>query len=133
MELIVTVILVLTGVTILYKVIPYRNLGERKPVLALLPKYKNKVIVGNSGNNIEEVLTSLGFIKNKGENGIAKYTRGSIIGDISIKLIKIKVCTKAIVDNELEYTVEAASLVAFDTGDHWQLTKELGEKLTNAY
>jgi hypothetical protein len=33
----------LVAITVLYKLLPYRNLGTKKPIFALLPKYKTTI------------------------------------------------------------------------------------------
>jgi len=132
MEIVITVVAVLAAVTILYKVLPHRDLGQKKPMFALFPKYKNEVPKPNSDYRVEEVMSSLGFEKKKDKSGSMTYSRGSIVGDISIKLMKINVTFSPTNDGCLPYTVEAAWVVAFDTGDHWEFTKQLGDKLENA-
>lgn len=132
MEVFITVVAVVALVTALYKVAPHRELGQKKPMFALLPKYKNKVPKPDSDSRVEEVMYSLGFKKKKDQNGLTKYSRGSIAGDISIKLMKVNVTFSTASDGSLPYAVEAAWVAAFDTGDHWVFTKELGDKLENA-
>jgi len=132
MEIVITVVAVLAATTILYKVLPHRNLGQKKPILALFPKYKNEVPKPKSVYRVEEVMSSLGFEKKKDQGGSIKYSRGSIAGDISVKLMKINVTFSPISNGNLPYTVEAAWVVAFDTGDHWDFTKQLGDKIESA-
>lgn len=132
MEIVITVLALLAAVTALYKVLPHREIGSEQPVFAPFPKYKNKVPAPDSDNRVEEVMSSLGFKKKKDRGGLTKYSRGSIAGDMSIKLMKVNVTFCPVSDGKLPYSVEAAWVVAFDTGDHWKFTKELGDKLANA-
>ena len=132
METIVIVVVTLVIITVLYKILPYRDLGENKPFFALLPKYKNAVKHSLNNVEIEEKLKSFGFKKVKETESSKMFTRGSVLGDISIKLAKVDVCLRKISENEHELTVQAGWVAAFDTGDHWKFTKELSEKLENA-
>ncbi|QCF24831.1 hypothetical protein [Hydrocarboniclastica marina] len=128
---IVTIVIV-AALTVLYKVMPHRELGSKRPKFSLFPKYRNKVPVPESDDHIEKVMSSLGFEKKKDRGGLSEYSRGFIAGDISIKLAKVKVIFYQSSEGKLPYTVEAAWIAAFDTGDHWKFAKELGDKLENA-
>ncbi|RUO34853.1 hypothetical protein [Aliidiomarina soli] len=129
MQALITIIAVLVFTTILYKAMPYRELSATKPGFVFFPKYKHRVAKPDSDFHVEEVMSSLGFRKKESLNGITMYSRGSVLGDISIKLIKVNVTFTPMNDGSLEYTVEPAWVVAFDTGDHWLFSKELGDKL----
>ena len=131
-----TTILAVVGmlmiVTALYKLLPYRVAGTKKPFLALLPKYKKRVKHSLTRAQLEEMLAEFGFEKVGGDKSLMKFSRGFVLGDFSIKLAKINVGLKTIADNEHEITVQAGWVAAFDTGDHWQLIAELGERIENA-
>ncbi|NES24739.1 MAG: hypothetical protein F6K41_38970, partial [Symploca sp. SIO3E6] len=86
-----------------------------------------------NAKNLEKILASQGFQPIGKKNGRAYFTRGSVLGDISIKLAKIRVGVKEQTDGQSELTVEASWIVAFDTGDFWQFTSELAGKLEDAY
>ncbi|UTW04705.1 hypothetical protein KDX31_06815 [Amphritea atlantica] len=132
MEALLIVVLGLVGITVLYKLIPCRNLGTKKPFIALLPKYKKSVKHSLSNADLEEKLAGFGFKKVKESESWQTFTRGSILGDISIKLAKVNVGLRKISDYEHEVTVQAGWVAAFDNGDHWKFTKELTEKIENA-
>lgn len=133
MELqILLVVGILAAITILYKVLPYRQAGEKKPIIALLPKYKIQVQNNLNDDQIQTILSDLGFKRTQHSSTQSKFSRGSIIGDISIKLAKINIILSKISDNQQEITIEAAWVAAFDTGDHWQFITELAEKLEQA-
>ena len=132
METILIVVTALLAITVLYKVIPHRDLGVKKPFIAFLPKYKKNVKHSLNNSELEEKLAGFGFKKVKENDTSQVFTRGSVLGDISIKLAKVNVGLRKIGDNEHEVTVQAGWLAAFDTGDHWVFTKELSEKIENA-
>lgn len=95
-NLIIFVVASVLGITIIYKIIPYRNMGSKKPMISFLPKYRTQVmlpsLVSNANNPLEElekILSKYGFLK-KSQNGeLSKYSRGHILGDFSIKLAKV--------------------------------------------
>lgn len=130
-DIILAAIVVLMIVTVIYRVVPNRDLGAKKPMLAFFPKYRNRVANPDSDDQVEQTMASLGFKKGKSRGGLTEYSRGSVIGDLSIKLSKVKVTYHPVINGKLSFTVEAAWVVAFDTGDHWQFTKELGDKLVS--
>ena len=125
-------ILILITVTVTYKLLPYRNAGSSKPFIALFPKYKKTVQHSLTGEQIESIMTSLGFKVSQRTNEIFRFSRGSVVGDISIKLAKVNVSLRRMNSNEHELTVEAGWIAAFDTGDHWKFITELGSKFENA-
>ena len=129
---IISVVVLLVAITALYKLLPYREMGDKKPFFALLPKYK-AVIRSDSELPIDEkLLSDLGFKKVKQKESTVKYTRGSVLGDISIKLSKVDVYLTTVTATEKEIAVQAGWVAAFDTGDHWQFLNELSKKLENA-
>ena len=128
-DIILTAIVVLVILTVIYRVLPHRELGAKKPMLAFFPKYRNQVASPDSDDQVEQTMASLGFKKSKSRGGVTEYSRGSVVGDLSIKLSKVKVTFHPVSNGKLPFAVEAAWVVAFDTGDHWQFTKELGDKL----
>lgn len=129
---IISLVLVLLFITALYKLLPYREMGSKKPFFALFPKYKKTIPSTTSDLNIEQLLNGLGFKKVKQDDSSSKYTRGSMLGDISIKLAKIDVYLKTISSTEKEVAVQAGWVAAFDTGDHWQFLNELSQKLEDS-
>ncbi len=132
MEIIIIVVVALVTITLLYKMLPYRSLGAKKPFIAFLPKYKITVRHSLSNAELESKLADHGFKKVKESESYQQFTRGSVLGDISIKLAKVNVGLRKLAENEHELTVQAGWIAAFDTGDHWKFTKELIEKIKNA-
>ncbi len=131
-EKIIVVMLVVALITGIYKLLPFRNAGSKKPYLAIFPKYKNSVEIPFSSEILEKKLSEYGFKKTKEKGGIIYFTRGFILGDLSVKLSKVKLTAKEISQNLTVLTIEAGWVAGFDTGDHWKLLKELSNKLENA-
>mgnify|MGYP006921587480 CR=1 FL=1 len=130
-----TVIFVLGPVvliTIIYKNLPFRETGDKKPFIAFVPKYRKTIYSKLAGNEIESILSGFGFkkVKEKGERVV--FTRGSILADFSIEQTKLDVGINRLSEQKLELTVKAGGVVAFDTGDHWTFITKLGEKLETA-
>jgi len=100
-------------------------------LVAFFPKYKKRVKHALNPQQLEEKLAEFGFTKTGGDDALMAFSRGSVLGDISIKLSKVAVGLERITDKELEITVHAGWVVAFDTGDHWQFITELSERIEN--
>lgn len=132
METIMIVVVALVVITSLYKVLPCRDLGAKKPFIAFFPKYKKSVKHSLSNNQLEEKLAEFGFKKVSDSEAFQRFSRGSVLGDLSIKLANVNIGLKEIAKDEHEITVQAGWVAAFDTGDHWRFTKELSEKIENA-
>ena len=134
LNLIIIVVVALVGITAAYKLIPHRRVGDRKPLLALLPKYKKSISLNISEEQLESKLATYGFKKSGSKVGFSYFERGSLLGDFSfsVKLMKVKLGVKEPHDGLSEVTLQASWVVAFDTGDFWTLITELANKLENA-
>lgn len=137
-SLIIFVVIALTAITLLYKVLPHRDLGEKKPFISFFPKYKTNVALPTSILNkenpereLETVLSQYGFVKRAQSGDITKYSRGHILGDLSIKLAKVNLLVTTPESNCVDISIEAGWVVAFDTGDFWKFLLELKEKVEN--
>lgn len=123
---------IVVAITILYKILPFRSAGSTKPFVAFLPKYKKVLDIALPDDVIEEKLSIHGFKRIGDSNGVMTFSRGSVIGDISIKLAKVKIGVKNLSNAKLEVTIQAGWVAAFDTGDHWKFIMELCKQLENA-
>ena len=135
-NLIITVVVALVGFTILYKALPHRSLGYKKPFISLFPKYRTNVALPASvlnaqvpENELEKLLSTYGFEKKSQNTNIAKYSRGHILGDFSIKLAKVNLLVTTPESDSVNVSIEAAWVVAFDTGDFWKFLTELKDKI----
>ena len=124
-ELLVTVVtsvIVVSGVTVIHRVLPFRALKARKPRLAFFPKYVARVT--KSLAELELTLERLEFKK----TGDCIYERGKVYGDFSAKSIKIRV----VLDKaNAAVRVSASWMVFFDTGDLWLITTEIIDDQAN--
>jgi hypothetical protein len=120
------------GITVLYKISPHRNAGDKKPIFSLLPKYKKNIKINFSEQELESKLADFGFKMSGAKNGIIYFHRGQILGDFSVNLMKVKLGIKDPKKEVSELTLEAKWVAAFDTGDFWSFTTQLANKLENA-
>jgi hypothetical protein len=128
-EILLPVVVALFAFTILYRIIPHRQLGAKKPLVAFLPKYQKTVTTDKSDEDIQNQLETYGFKKVGLSNSASKFTRGSVVGDFSIKLAKVNVSVSRNHNTSVTVLVDAAWFVAFDTGDSWTFLNELSEKI----
>lgn len=115
--------------TLVYRVLPYRLASDKKPSIALLPKYKKHISTSLMHSDLEGKLAQYGFKKLGSKNDTIYFTRGALLGDFSVKLMKIKLGVTPLEPYKFEITLQAGWLVAFDTGDFWTFITELSRKL----
>jgi len=77
---------------------------------------------------LENKLSTYGFKKISSINNLTYYERGSLLGDFSVKIMKVKLGVKEIHNGISEITIAASWFAAFDTGDFWILITELTRK-----
>ncbi len=131
MDFVLTILAGITAFTLVYKATPYRTAGEKKPFLALLPKYRKRIRFGCTTSELESRLASNGFTKSATKNDVTYYHRGSWLGDFScnVKVMKVKLGIAELKDGMSDVTLEAGWVVAFDTGDFWSFLTELTRNL----
>jgi len=117
LELAIIVVIAMTGFTLIYKILPFRDWNNKKPKFALFPKYI--AIFEKSTEEIESNLEKIQF-KKESDN---KYSRGKVYGDFSAKAIKLS----ADIDEDTKQIKVYSSFfgVLFDTGDIWQVTSDI--------
>ena len=129
---VIILLLAIFVITLSYKLTPHRPAGPNKPTFALMPKYKKRVRHKLSEEEVLALMSSQGFTHVQQTDTSCKFTREAVAGDLSVKRKKITVLLERRSFYEYELSVEGGWLVAFDTGDHWTMITELGEKLENA-
>ena len=129
---IVITVVAVVFLTVLYRLLPFREADGAKPSFALLPKYRKRIKHALSSEALESELSHFGFKKVKESGSVSRFSRGSIMGDFSINLARVDVAVRPIAPGEHELTVQAGWVAAFDTGDLWQFITELARKLENA-
>ena len=127
---VIIMVVVIVVLKIAYAVKPHAEIPPKKPKLCWLPKYKLRLpVVERLGveDDLSEALMQLGFR----QTGELQFSRGSGLGDFSIKIAKVIVTAESPLTNPLALRVEYGAVcgVAFDNGDLWKFCDELGEKL----
>jgi hypothetical protein len=114
---IVIAIVALTALTTAYKLIPYREIRDRKPRISFFSKFRKIIRLKINNNKLQSKLGSIGFKKVGTMNGYLQFYRGSSLGDFSVKLLKVKLQLNACGNDLSEFTLEAGWIAVFDTGD----------------
>lgn len=130
--ILVTAVAVALVITAVYKLMPYRTASGKKPFFTLLPKYRKTIDTPLDSDQLDRKLAHYGFKKTKSDGGTDYYTRGSLLGDLSVNLMKVRLGVSKPENGKAELTLEASWVVAFDTGDFWSFISELGQKVENA-
>jgi hypothetical protein len=127
---IVTAVAVVLVISLIYRIRPYRELPDRKPHIAVLPKYQAKLnLAGMTVDELESRLNKCGYQKNKESDNAIVFSRGSVTGDLSVEALKSKFTVAKPFAESTQATLEAAWMVAFDTGDFFRLFGELKERI----
>ncbi len=121
----------LVAATIVYKLIPHRTVRNKKPFLTFFPKYRKDIKLNLTHDQLVQKLSEFGLKEAGTKNDFVYFKRGNILGDISIKVIKVKLGFKKMADSFSEVTVEGGWFILLDTGDVWRFLGELTDKLEN--
>jgi hypothetical protein len=130
--ILVTAVVLVLVITAVYRLMPYRIASGKKPSFTLLPKYRKTIDTSLDFEQLDKELEQYGFKKSKSDGGTDYYTRGSLLGDFSVNLMKVRLGVSKPENGKAELTLEASWVVAFDTGDFWSFISELGRKLGNS-
>ena len=115
---IIYILLALVGMTVIYRIVPYKKWTDTKPTLVLLPKYQ-----ADFSCPVDHIISNLeqqNFHPKGGSVDI--YTRGTIWGmrGSTTKLdVHINRDTKSI------QIYASFMLILFDTGDTWKITNAI--------
>ena len=117
-----------------YRQQPYREPAAHAPRFVWFPKYRLPLAELPPRAQVEARLTALGFTpSDTGEDGDSlHFTRGSPWGDFSIRRARMDVTVQGHPGGSGELFVEAGWFILFDTGDTWQLTREIADSLQAA-
>lgn len=129
---IITIAVVLAVCAFIYKGLPFRSVGESKPAFCLFPKYEVTICWREPQPemaSMEAMLSKYGFTAVSIDDRKAVFDRGKLLGDFSVKLLKLRCVVEAPKDGESRLTLQARWMIAFDTGDLWRFTTELKQKL----
>ena len=127
------IIVVLVALKMSYTAKASLPLPSTRPRFCLLPKYV--VSLPLEGPDVEGDLSSrlalYGFQELRRDANAVVYSRGSAVGDFSIKIAKLVVTATFPLSNPARLNIEygVAFGCAFDTGDLWKFCRELTEKI----
>ena len=112
---IIYILLALVGMTVIYRIVPYKKWTDTKPILVLLPKYQ-----ADFSCPVERIISNLEQQNFQPKGGsVDIYTRGKIWG-WSARTTKLHVCVDQEDRSIKIYSPFIAAL--FDTGDLWKVT-----------
>ena len=126
-------VVVLVLLKVLYSAKTFSPLPSTKPRFCLLPKYVVPLPV--DGPDVEVVLSSrlahYGFREIRRDANAIVFSRGSALGEFSIKIAKLVATATLPLAPLTQLNVEygVAFGCAFDTGDLWTFCRELTEKI----
>ncbi|NVJ50669.1 MAG: hypothetical protein HWE11_09795 [Gammaproteobacteria bacterium] len=130
MDTVIIVVLIgLLLVSVFYQMMPYRALPNAPEKFTIMPKYQARCASQISDQEIDGYLQSLGFQQVSREGSRVRYVRGKLLGDISIRLLRIHVEVERITASEVIVKLKAGWLVIFDTGDHAKFLTALVEHM----
>ena len=115
-KILILALSVVIVLSIVYRLLPARRLPNKKPLISLFPKYVFDV------EDIEEFEKNLEKQNFKIHDNL-HYYRGSYFGDFSAQWAKL--CIKLDRENKQAEIASPLSVILFDTGDLWQISKEL--------
>ena len=128
----------LLRVAISYKRNKPKELPKTKPLIAWLPKYHSVVCLPEKIINtpsateaLGKQLSLFGFKLVKDSPSELVFSRGSALGDFSIKIVKVNLKFGKPLTNETKLIIEYGSFALFDTGDLWKFSEDLISKLEN--
>ena len=115
------------------------SLEARKPRLKWFPKYEisiqlpRKVVKSDTPEEeLEKILAESGFKIDCWTRESIQLTRGKSWGDFSAKLVKLRLTLPLPLKESSSMKLEAADVCLFDTGDLWELTNELAQRISDA-
>ena len=127
------------GFGFLYRRRSPSRLSRRRPRLKWLPKYRAKVALPDEilqakepDRVLEERMGDLGFELDSWTRDAIRFTRGKSWGDFSVKLIKLQASIPLPLQRKSSLKLEVAGVCLFDTGDTWDVCRDLVERVEAA-
>ncbi len=136
--------LIVTAVTVAVLILAYKRsspalLPTQKPPFCFLPKYdvpiNAPISVSGAADPIaalDRVMRSLGFAQLSETENFVGFGRGSLLGDFSVRIAKVRVEFSLPLTSDLHCRVVYGSFAAFDTGDLWTLCSEIKNEIESA-
>lgn len=109
-------VLAVAALSILYRVLPMRELPGLRPGFTLFPKYSFSI---EDLESLKRNLYMEGFV----ESGQNQYSRGSYFGDFKASWAKLRIDVDGF--NGRATLKSPLVVIAFDTGDLWDIASKL--------
>ncbi len=129
---IAVVVFALAVVFVIYRIRPASQFDAERPAFCLLPKFLVPMeipeqISGSSNplDGLDQRLSPLGFRLERSSDDSATFKRGSVMGDISVKLSKVQLVFPLPLQGKVDVLVRYGFVAAFDTGDLWVLAGDV--------
>ena len=100
--------------SIVYRLLPHRELSNKKPSVAFFPKYAVPI----DKDKVLPILETSGFKKHKGTD---TFVRGYALGDFLASLARLNVVIKG----NTAFLHAPLIAILFDTGDLWEIAREI--------
>lgn len=133
------VIAALLVVYVLYRRAGPRDLTGSKPAFCMFPKYRFEIAlperVHSATDQIQALtreLEPMGFRPARQDDHGAVFTRGSVLGDFSIKVAKLNLRFEWPLKPITRVVIGYGVFAAFDTGDLWKFSTELKTRLSGS-
>lgn len=137
--MLILVVGALVVIFVAYRLKTSPGLPDTKPAFCLLPKYRVSLrlppdIVSSSDpiSVLGQRLAEFGFSESKREAGFVRYSRGSLLGDFSIKIAKVNLTFPLPLEADTVVEIAYGQIAAFDTGDLWRFATELKARTEQA-
>lgn len=138
-SMLIAAALAVAGVFALYRSKVAPELPASKPSFCLLPKFRATLRLPpemlSAPDPIAELgrrLAAFGFSQAAWDSRSLRFARGSLLGDFSIKIVKVNLTFALPLAAETAVEIAYGSFAAFDTGDLWQFATELKAKASAA-
>jgi len=118
---IIWVLSVIVIMTLIYKVLPYKQWKNKRPSFVLFPKY-----IAQYSSSTEDIISRIQTLDFKpiGKSN-KRFIRGKAFGDFSAKWIKIEILLER---EKKELRVFSRFIgIIFDNGDLWEIISNLVE------
>lgn len=107
-----------------------RPLPSEKPGLAFFPKYYIDLPTdAGRADGLEAAMTQKGFRAVENKSGGKSFERGSVLGDLSIDWVKLRISEMEGSPGRLLIAYGGPAL--FDTGDLWKFAREIERILSS--
>ena len=112
------VVIAVAALTLVYRLLPYRDLADTKPMIAFFPKYRLDI---SAVKDIELNLVQAGFHAIGSDR--PDWYRGRNFGDFSVKLTKLRLRISE--DRQSAVLATPFMGIVFDAGDLWTVGKQI--------